>query len=136
MAKQYRLGRNAALLVDGVVLQSIQDASVRVAVDEVDVHNGGDSATAHVVVRRSIQVQFIAIDARESLYLGQRLEATNTETPMPRLVLVTLLGGHISRSFYATVHDLDEDQPLRGVAGTRWLLKQWGKLPLQSLPGA
>lgn len=135
VAKLLLLGRNAVLMVDGVALQSVQDASIRVATEEVDAHNGSDGATASVVVRRTIQVQFTAIDPRETRYLADRMELSFGQSPMPKLVLVTLLRGHITRSFYATIHDLEEDQPLRGAAGTRWLLKQWGRLPFQTLPG-
>lgn len=133
VGRQFLLGRNARLAVDGVELQSVQDAYIRVVVDEVEAHNGGDKATSTVVVRRTHQIQFVLIDPRETLYLGRKMELSATQSPRPQLVLVKILRGHITRSFYATLHDLDEDQGMRGLCQTRWSLKQWGKLPLQSV---
>lgn len=135
IGRQFLLGRNARLFIDGVLLQSVQDAYVRVNVDEVDAHNGGDDATSTVVVRRTLQVQFVLIDPRESRYVGDKLEKTSTQSPRQRLVLATISRGHVVRSFYATLHDLDEDQSLRGVSPVRFSLKQWGKLPFQDVPG-
>jgi hypothetical protein len=125
--RQYRLGRNCVLSIDGVVLQSIQDVSVRVIPDEIDVHNGGEACQSVVVVRRTIHVSFSLIDVREALFLGQRMELSFGQSPRPKTCLVAVSGGHVVKSFTATVHDLDEDQPLRSNVGTRWLLKQWGK---------
>lgn len=136
IGRQFRLGRNAQLMVDGVVLQSVQDAYVRIQVDEVEAHHGGDKATAFVTTRRSISVQFVVIDPRESRFIGERLELSFSQSPRPQLVLATVTRGHITRSFYATVHDIDEDQPLRGISPVRFLLKQWGKLPLQAVGAA
>ena len=125
--KEYRLGRNCVLSIDGVVLQSVQDVNIRVIPDEFDVHNGGDICQSVVVVRRTIQVAFTLIDVREAQFVGKRMELSFGQSPLPKKCLVVVAGGHVVKSFTATVHDLDEDQPLRSNVGTRWLIKQWGK---------
>lgn len=137
VGRQFLLGRNARLVVDGVLLQSIQDAYVRVTADEIEAHHGGDYFASTIVVRRTVQVQFTLIDPRESRYLGEKMDTKDPVYPwrkIPNLVFATISRGHIIRSFYATLHDLDEDQSLRGVDAARFSLKQWGKLNFRDVP--
>lgn len=133
--RQFRLGKNAALSVDGYVLQSIVDDSVRVITDEMNVANGWDAADSTLVYRRTIQIQVVLIDVREARFLGERLQAVSFTDNRPRLVLVELSGGHIARRFYATIHEADEDRGLRSVVATRWIIKQWGKLEELNVTG-
>ena len=125
--RQYRLGKNAALSVDGYVLQSVIDDSVRVLTDEMNVANGADVADSTLVYRRTIQIQVVLIDVREARFLGERLQTASDADLRPRLVVVELSGGHIARKFFATIHEADEDRGIRSVVATRWIIKQWGK---------
>jgi hypothetical protein len=138
--REFRLGRDAVLTVDGRVLQSIVDETVRVVTDEMSVANGVDVADATLVYRRTIHLQFTLLDTREALYLGTLVESQPDDgLPIldnrPRLVVVELSKGHVRRKYYATIHELDEDRGIRGVIATRWFVKQWGKLPLLEVGG-
>ena len=126
--KKYRLGKDAQLSVDGVVIQSIIDDMVRIRTEEMSVASGVDIADSTIVYRRTLEVQAIVTDPAETVYLLGKAEPL--ANGRPRLVVLELTKGHIERKFYATVHDIDEDRPLADTAKTRWLFKQWGKLAL------
>jgi hypothetical protein len=126
--KKYRLGKDAQLAVDGVVIQSIIDDMVRVRTEEMSVASGVDIADSSLVYRRTIEIQAIVTDPAETSYLLGKAEPL--PNGRPQLVVLELTKGHIERKLYATIHDIDEDRPLTDTSKTRWLFKQWGKLPL------
>jgi hypothetical protein len=128
--KKYRLGKDAQLSIDGVVIQSIIDDMVRVRTEEMSVASGVDIADSTLVYRRTLEIQAIVTDPAETAYLLGKAEPL--ANGRPQLVVLKLDKGHIEREFYATVHDIDEDRPLVDTSKMRWLFKQWGKLPMIS----
>ena len=125
--KTYLLGKDAVLTVDGLFLQSITDAVVRVRTQEMSVANGVDAADSTLVFRRTIEYQCVITDLNESSFLLARQSNT---VGLPILVAVVLARGHLVKAFFATIHDMEEDQPLGDQARTRWVFKEWGKQPL------
>lgn len=126
--KKYLLGRDAVVTIDGVTIQSITDAVVRVRTEEMSVANGVDAADSTLVYRRTIEYQGIVTNPAETSYLiGKSALSPNGR---PQLVVMVLSRGHITKTFYATIHDMEEDQPLGDLGRTRWAFRQWGKLPV------
>lgn len=120
---EYRLGRKCVLTVDGVVLQSVTDALLRVTVQTVEASGGGNTAETQLVVRRSHQVDFQLLDFEEAQLLDGKIAVPGSE----RLVEVSVQQGHVARTFIASVHEVEEPQDLRSVVATRWLFRQWGQ---------
>jgi hypothetical protein len=132
MAKQtqakYLLGRDAVVTIDGVTIQSLTDAVVRVRTEEMSVANGVDLADSTLAFRRTVEYQAIVTNPAETSYLIEK--SARSANGRPQLVVMVLTKGHITKAFYATIHDMEEDQPLGDLARTRWAFKQWGKLPV------
>jgi len=126
--KKWLLGRDAVVTIDGVTIQSITDAVVRVRTEEMSVASGVDLADATLVYRRTIEYQAVVTNPAETSYLIEK--SAPAASGRPQLVVMVLTKGHITKTFYATIHDMEEDQPLGDLARTRWLFKQWGKIPL------
>lgn len=120
---EYRLGRKCVLTIDGTVLQSVTDALLRVTVQTVEASGGGNSAETQLVVRRSHQLDVQVLDFVEAQLLDSKIAVSGSE----RLVEVSVQQGHVSRTFIATIHEVEEPQDLRNVVVTRWLFREWGQ---------
>jgi len=120
---EYRLGRKCVLTVDGVVLKSVTDALLRVTVQTVEASGGGNVAETQLVVRRSHQLDVQLLDFVENQLLDGKIAVPGTEL----LVEVSVQQGHVSRTFIASVHEVEEPQDLRSAVATRWLFRQWGQ---------
>jgi hypothetical protein len=119
----YRLGRNCTLTIDGTVLQSVTDASLRERVVTLDCTGGANTSSAEIVVRRDLIVEFALLDFDESQYLDGKVTSAGADP----IVEVSFQGGHKNRIFLATLHDSSEDQPLRDAVQSSWTLKRWGQ---------
>jgi hypothetical protein len=126
--KKWLLGRDAVVTIDGVTIQSITDAVVRVRTEEMSVASGVDVGDSTLVYRRTVEYQAVVTNPAETSYLIEK--SAPAANGRPKLVVMVLTRGHITKDFYATIHDVEEDQPLGDLARTRWLFKQWGKLPV------
>jgi hypothetical protein len=126
--KKWLLGKDAVVTIDGVPIQSITDAVVRARTEEMSVASGVDLGDSTLVYRRTIEYQAVVTNPAETSYLQKK--SLPASTGRPQLVVIVLTKGHIEKAFYATIHDMEEDQPLGDLARTRWLFKQWGKLPV------
>ena len=126
--KKWLLGRDAVVTIDGVTIQSITDAVVRVRTEEMSVASGVDIADSTLVYRRTVEYQAVVTNPAETSYLIGK--ASLLPNGRPQLVVMVLTRGHITKAFYATIHDMEEDQPLGDLGRTRWAFKQWGKLPV------
>lgn len=126
--QKWLLGKDAVVTIDGVTIQSITDAVVRVRTEEMSVASGVDVGDSTLVYRRTVEYQAVVTRPAETSYLIEK--SARSANGRPQLVVMVLTKGHIDKSFYATIHDMEEDQPLGDLARTRWLFKQWGKLPV------
>lgn len=126
--QKWLLGKDAVVTIDGVTIQSITDAVVRVRTEEMSVASGVDVGDSTLVYRRTVEYQAVVTRPAETSYLIEK--ASRLPNGRQQLVVMVLTRGHINKAFYATIHDVEEDQPLGDLARTRWLFKQWGKLPV------
>lgn len=121
---ELRLGRNCSLIVDGTLLQSVTDALLRVRTTTQEATGGGSTASAEIVVRRDLSIDFTLLDWAEAQFMDSKVAASPGADP---IVEVHVANGHLSRVFLAKVHDVDEGQGVGEVVSSRWELRQWGQ---------
>jgi len=119
----YRLGRNCTLTIDGTVLQSVTDATLRERVVALDATGGANTSSSEIVIRRDLIVEFGLLDFDESQFLDGKVTSYGANP----IVEVSFQGGHKNRIFFATLHDSSEEQPLRDAVQSTWTLKRWGQ---------
>lgn len=119
------LGRDCQLLINGVVLSSVDDVYVRESVTAIPATVRNASITVSIPVQRSIEIDF-ALIAPEDVSRVFKLRTTVVDgTIQPNVVTVSLAGGVFNDTGLYTIHDVTGDEPLNGAVRARFALRQW-----------
>jgi len=125
--KEYALGRECVLEIEGLERDGVSDVLVREFTTEVDATGFNHGLVSTVVTQRSYEIQVTVPDktTARSLY-GLRYRLRNGFN-VPNVIEVSLSGGLIEfKNKRFTIHDVDADEPLDSVVSPRFTLKQWG----------
>lgn len=129
--RQYVLGRECRLEVEGVVLAGVADVLLRETTTEVDATGYGHDVQSTVVTQRTIEIQLTVPDMTTARWLASMRQGLNVAAlnlhRIPKILDVTLSGGLIEfNNLKFTIHDIEGDEQLNGIVAPRFTLRQWG----------
>ena len=124
--REFSLGRECVLEIDGEVLLGIADVSVRERTTQLDATGFGQILESSIPASRTTQliVSFRELSGARQLWF-RRLDASGSFL-LPRVFDVAIYGGVMEIRGSYVMADIDEDQPIDGGVAAAIQFNEWG----------
>lgn len=133
--RQYALGRDCTLTVDGSELRYVTDVLVRESVASIDATGFNHKTSSSVVTGRTLEVEVSTPELQTAQFLRTRRVVERDGYVLPAIVTVSLAGGAIS--FFGkrfTIAEIQADEPLDNAVLSRFSLTEWGGAARDEVP--
>lgn len=127
--RQYALGRECVMTVNGVVVSGASDVLVRETVTEIDATGFNHDSVSTLAVLRTIEIEASVPDIAAARRLYGLRSQDKGGFKVPQVVYVELSGGVVEEKRHFIISEVAADEPLEGAVIPRFIFKSWAHKP-------